>query len=451
LTGLFYLIILNVSMIVMNKIILFLLIIICNNLKLGAQLWTVTEKANMPLRTSNNAVSEGVSNGIPCVFSFAGIDSTKLFSGIHLKSFKYNTVYNIWQQLPDLPDTLGKIACAASIVKNKIYIIGGYHVYANGNEASSNKVHVFDPETNQFLDDATNIPIAIDDQVQCVWRDSLIYVITGWSNTTNIPNVQVFNPSNNSWFAGSSTPNTNVYKAFGAAGVIVGDTIFYYGGASTSNNFPAQKHLRIGIINHQNPADIQWSSTVQHVNNYRSVATTDSLGNVYFFGGSATSYNYNGIAYNGSGGVTPIEQYQYFNSSNPSGISSVTVLLPMDLRGIANVSATKKYIVGGMEQGQLVSNKTLELNFVSALGEKSYQKDELLFEIFPNPSNEFLLIHSNNLCIEYEIIDSQGLEVLTGKLNESNNKINIDNLLPGKYYIRTSALKYPILKFIKTE
>ena len=43
------------------------------------------------------------------------------------------------------------------------------------------------------MPDGADIPKAIDDQVQAVWQDSLIYVITGWSNTTNVVDVQASN------------------------------------------------------------------------------------------------------------------------------------------------------------------------------------------------------------------------------------------------------------------
>ena len=135
----------------------------------------------MPEPVSNNAVTSAYSGDTLCIYSFAGIDTTKSPNGIHNKSFKYNTITQQWFQLPDLPQGLTRIAAGASTINNKIYIIGGYHVFANFNEESLNYVHVFDPETNIFLPDAAPLPTRIDDHVQAVWRDSLIFVITGWS------------------------------------------------------------------------------------------------------------------------------------------------------------------------------------------------------------------------------------------------------------------------------
>jgi hypothetical protein len=95
----------------------------------------------------------------------------------------------------------------------------------------------------------TDLPIPTDDHVQCVWRDSLIYIITGWSNTGNIPNVQIYDPANDTVLSGTPIPNSDDYKAFGASGVIIGDTIYYAGGVNDSWIFTIQPRLRKGIIN----------------------------------------------------------------------------------------------------------------------------------------------------------------------------------------------------------
>lgn len=412
------------------------IILVLISLKINAQQFTVIQLANMPKRVTNNAIVGATVNGVPYVYSFGGLDSTKLFSGITLNSFRYNTQTDAWSQIGNLPDTLGKIASAASAVKNKIYIIGGYHVLSNGNEISSNKVHVYSPENNAFETDAVNIPIPIDDHVQSVWRDSLIYVITGWSNTTNVPNVQIFNPATNNWLSGTSVPNNTIYKTFGAAGVIIGDTIYYYGGASTAVNFPAQNKLRMGIISPTNPINITWSSPSFYQTEYRCAATSDSMGNVYFLGGSAVSYNYNGIAYNGNGGVNPNLNYFYFNKSNPVSWNILSAQLPMDLRGIANISATTKFIVGGMEPGQIVSNKTLklQLNVISNIVEKSLDEDAI---IITNNSEknfiEFDLKEKENQIVRVEGFTIAGKCVLKEGSSSSKFVFDTSKFSKGQY------------------
>ena len=166
----------------------------------------VVPVSKLPKKTTNQAVSEGFIGNKKYLFSFGGLDSTKLYSGIHRSSFRYDIKANSWKEIESLPDTLGKIANAASRIMDTIYIIGGYHVFADGSELSSNKVHRFNIRKNQFMNDGADIPISIDDHVQSIWRNKLIYVITGWSNDKNVPDVQIYDPKQNKWLKGTSVP-----------------------------------------------------------------------------------------------------------------------------------------------------------------------------------------------------------------------------------------------------
>lgn len=325
--------------------------------------WTWTELDTMPFRTANNAVCEAIVNGEEFVYSFGGIDQTKTLTGIHQRSFKYSVTSNSWTEIAPLPDTLGKIAKGASFVNEKIYILGGYHVLPNGNELSSDRVHIYNPALDTYETDGASIPLAIDDHVQAVYKDSLIYVVTGWSNTANRPEVQIYDTYLNQWQAGTSVPNDNFFKAFGASGTIIGDTLYYHGGVSGSFSFVARTYLRKGYINPNDPTDITWEQMVDAPGDAGYRAACSSAGNTMFWiGGAPTAYNYDGIAYNGSGGVDPsarvlhfsLHDYQYNDEvSEPFGV--------MDLRGIAKLSNNRWIICGGMDTNQVVSNRTFLL------------------------------------------------------------------------------------------
>lgn len=343
--------------------------------------WTWTQKADMPFQIANNAVSHGEMSGNPYVFSFGGIDTTKIYTGINKRAFRYDVTNDNWDEIDTLPVVLPLIASSANTVKNKVYLIGGYHVYSNGSETSSDEVIIYDPETDNYLPNGTAIPIPIDDQTQAVWKDSLIYVISGWSNSGNVSSVQIYNPELDTWAAGTSVPDNNNYKVFGSSGFIIGDTIFYYGGASHSGSFPARDRLRKGVINPADPTQITWTLEEDAPNtNYRSACV--SYGdNIFWIGGSETSYNYNGIAYNGSGGVPPaytISRYDaqsqvwYEGAGSPFGV--------MDLRGVGQVDATSWVICGGMEDGQEVSNRTFLLEYDPIVG-TVIEQEKPAFEI----------------------------------------------------------------------
>ncbi len=323
-----------------------------------AQQWTLSPLRPMPQRVSNNAVCEGFINGQPYVYSFAGIDSTKTLQGIHLNSWRYDLLADEWQSLPTLPDTMGKIAAAASRVHNVIYIIGGYHVASNQDEISSDKVHRFEVTTNQFLPDGQPVPVPIDDQVQAVWRDSLIYVISGWSNGSNVSDVQIYHPAQDIWIAGTPLPANESYRSFGSSGTIIGDTIFYFGGARFGFNFPAQANFRKGVIDPNDPTQISWSVSVPNANRkgYRMAAA--QIGHkALWIGGSELTYNFDGLAYSNGAGVPPAHRVVEYDTETGVWSETNPQPLPMDLRGIADLGNGTFVLLGGMLDMQTVSNQ----------------------------------------------------------------------------------------------
>lgn len=370
---------------------------------------SVTEVGKLPVSVSNNAVCEGFIDQQPYLFSFGGIDSTKKNTGIHLKSYRYNIATGKSQRIADLPDTLGKIAAGASQIDNIIYIVGGYHVFSDRSELSSNKVHRYDVANNTYLSDGPNLPTATDDHVQAVWRGKLLYVVTGWSDVSNIALVQVYNPSTNTWAAGTPVPNSDDFKSFGASGSIIGDTIYYFGGASSASGFRIQKTLRKGVINPDQPTEITWtlSTPSTDIKGYRMAATT--VGNtLHWLGGSGKTYNYNGIAYNGSGGVAPTHRDLSIRGDFDQWTENFVTELPMDLRGIAQVNDTVKYLAGGMIDGQTVTHKVYQLTWPSAGLSVPPVQNEL--RIFPNPVQHRLLVETStsNELRHIEVYTAQG-------------------------------------------
>jgi hypothetical protein len=413
----------------------FSLIILLNAFQTKAQSWLVEAVANLPESLTNTSVVEGFNRDTAFVYAFGGLDSTKNYAGIHRRSYRFNPQTRLVQRLPDLPDTLGKIASAASRVKNRLYILGGYHVLANGNEKSSDRVHRFDIANNAFLPDGKPIPLAIDDHVQAVWRDSLIYVITGWSNTANVPNVQIYNASNDVWQAGTAVPNNNTYKSFGATGVILGDTIFYFGGASMGSSFPAQNVLRKGVINPLNPTEITWSSVV-FTPIYRGISTIMDK-TIFVIGGSSTTYNYDGIAYNNTGGVATLGKLTSLNLLNNRTSEQILPILPMDLRGIAVLNDSVRYIIGGMESSQKVSRKILKLTWQATTTSTKGTPQYILrktFKLYPNPASDTLFIEKDERGIadfELRLFSADGRMVA---LYKNPEKLSLKSFGKGIYF-----------------
>lgn len=394
--------------------------------------WTWTELDTMPFRTSNNAVVEADVNGVKHVFSFGGIDSTKLYSGIHQKSARYNTLTGVWDTIASLPDTLGKIAMGASTVNNIIYIFGGYHVLANGNELSSDRVHRYDPDNNVYLSDGAPIPIPIDDQVQCVWRDSLIYLITGWSNTGNKPWVQIYDPYNDSWQVGTATPVNNNFISFGASGAIVGDTIYYNGGAAGNFSFSSRAYLRKGVIDPLDPSQIVWTQEQDNPGDagYRMACSTHD-NQVFWVAGAGIAYNYDGIAYNGTGGVPPLNRILMYATDLLTWDQGLGAPMGMmDFRGIAKLNQDEWIIAGGMEGNQAVSNRSFLLNYSSASNVLEMNLGSV--EVYPVPSTHSIRFINTSLSGVVQIFSNDGKLVASQKMSQ-NQPIDISQLSYGQY------------------
>ncbi|MCH2021833.1 MAG: T9SS type A sorting domain-containing protein [Saprospiraceae bacterium] len=76
------------------------------------------------------------------------------------------------------------------------------------------------------------------------------------------------------------------------------------------------------------------------------------------------------------------------------------------------------------------------------------QNATLEIKIFPIPTNAFIYIeHNSNKCVEYEIISPLGKIVKTGNLNTSLTSINLRDLFPGIYYLKTSGMFFSIVVY----
>ncbi|MBK6368549.1 MAG: T9SS type A sorting domain-containing protein [Flavobacteriales bacterium] len=403
---------------------------------LGAQpVWTWEALPTMPIPTANNAVCSAQVDGVDRIYSFGGITTGLDRSDIHREAFCYDTGTGMWTTLPTVPDTLGKIASAAHVVNGVAYVIGGYHVLAASPfEVSSNKVHRFDLATSTWLIDGSPIPIPIDDHVQAVWRDSLIYVITGWSNNTNVAAVQIYDPGLNAWSVGTAVPNNNLYKVFGGSGTIIGDTIYYYGGASLGSNFPAQDELRIGVIDPLQPMQITWQPALATGRSgYRSACGTWA-GRPFWLGGSSTSYNYDAVAYNGSGIVQPVTTIAWSVSDTPVLELSAAQEPIMDLRGIGEAVDGTFHVCGGIGNGSEVLDTHWRLSVAVGMSEAVAGA----VRIYPVPSSGTVTVVPpyGIGSYDYAVFDGVGRLVLQGRSAGGALQVDLTGRLSGTYTVK---------------
>ena len=157
---------------------------------------------------------------------------------------------------------------------------------------------------------------------------------------------------------------------------------FYLGGAASSFGFPLQPVIRQGEIDPLDPLNITWTDMYidTSLSLYRGAALSID-GIPTWIGGSNNTYNYNGLAYDGSGGVIPSEKIIQYQSDALSSNECSTV--NMDLRGIAWFPEHGElYISGGMGQNQEVSSQLVRLN-ISTLSADYLEYNDHLPKIFP--------------------------------------------------------------------
>ena len=75
----------------------------------------------------------------------------------------------------------------------------------------------------------------------------------------------------------------------------------------------------------------------------------------------------------------------------------------------------------------------------------------LSVSFFPNPVHDLMFIRTDSKLIgsSYQIIDLTGKQVSTGKLESTENQVNISDLNSGIYFLRTTSLKEELFRFIK--
>ncbi len=308
----------------------------------------------LPFPVANNAVAAVQTVDGPAVFSFLGIDSTKAWDGRSSAVLRWDVDAPSWRILQPVPG-VGRLAATAQVVRGKVYLFGGYTVAEDGSERSLPNVDVYDPDADQWSSGAP-IPTPVDDAVSGVWRDSLIYLISGWHDRDNVANVQIYDPASDRWLEGTPIPGTPV---FGHAGGIAGNRIVYLGGARTGSESPRyriEESSWAGEIDPDDPTRIRWRRLPQHPGPalYRAAAAGIDDRRVVFAGGTDNPYNYNGLGYDGVPAEPRTGVFAYdVEAERWLSLPDLSVAT-MDHRGIVVLGAAL-FIVGGMEADQRVS------------------------------------------------------------------------------------------------
>ena len=158
----------------------------------------------LPHPVTNNAVATVVGGGTFAVYSMLGLDSTRQWDGVVNWAFRWTLGDTAWETLPAVPGP-GRLAGTAQAVYGKVFLFGGYTVAEDGSERSVPSVDVFDPASGTWSS-AAPMPLPVDDAVSGVWRDSLVYLISGWHDRDNVADVQIYDPSSDRWRRATPIP-----------------------------------------------------------------------------------------------------------------------------------------------------------------------------------------------------------------------------------------------------
>lgn len=318
----------------------------------------------LPVAHSNNAVAQVMVDGKAVVFSFMGLTAGKTYKDISKQAFAYAEGDSAWKRLQNVPVPEGRLAATAVGLGEAVYLFGGYTVAADGAEVSTLENFRYDARADRY-DPIPAMPVPTDDAVSFVYADRYIYLVSGWHNTGNIRDVQMFDTVDNSWHKATDYPGSPV---FGHAGGIVGNRFVIADGVAVfgtreggDRRFETVNEGWMGTINPNNPAEITYRRLPQLPGrgNYRMGSAGDVEGNrVLFVGGTSNAYNYDGIGYNGEPSKPTAHVFAwdftrdnwvaYQNKPTPS----------MDHRGLVKVGA-RWVTIGGMVGAQQVVGEVL--------------------------------------------------------------------------------------------
>ncbi len=314
-----------------------------------------TVPPDLPLAVTNNAVAGGRAGDRSVWYSMMGIDSTKAWSGISTRAFRWTDGDPTWTELPRVPGTVGRLAATAQIVRGRVYLFGGYTVSATGAERSVPEVDVFDPAIARWTV-AAPIPIPVDDAVSGVYRDSLVYLVSGWHDTDNVAAVQIYDAVRDRWTAGTPFPGTAV---FGHTGGLIDGALLVTDGAKRIPGpvrYALEPQAWLGRIDPEHPTSIVWEKVADHPGppRYRAAGGGCGRSTIVIAGGTANPYNYNGIGYNGAASEPEPGSLAFDVRSKRWRTLPAPPAGTMDHRGLL-VDGVSGWVIGGMAGGQRVT------------------------------------------------------------------------------------------------
>ncbi len=337
----------------------------CAPTQSSGSIWT--EGAPLPVAVTNNATVGMETDSGPFLFSFAGLDTSRTWSGVHSRAFSLDLGREPreWQEIPPVPGP-GRLAATAQAVGSRAFVFGGYTVDEDGDEVSTPNVEIWELESRGWHRGA-DIPVPTDDAVSGV-RGELIYLVSGWHDRGNIAEVQIYDTDADAWTAGTPVPGPPV---FGHAGAVAGNSIVYIDGVRVDSDpraFVLEGSSWRGDIDPADPTSITWRRLAPHPGPPLYRAAAAAWGDwVIFAGGTDNPYNFDGIGYDGVPAQPRTAVFAYNIRTDTWSELTPLPRASMDHRGLA-VAGDTLYLVGGMGREQRVSSRVWMTELSTLLG-----------------------------------------------------------------------------------
>lgn len=304
---------------------------------------------NLPESLSNNSLVGLQSEGGCMLYSMLGIDSSLAKEGVHNRAFRWREGDTQWISLPDVPGP-GRLATNAVALRGEPYLLGGYELGAGTSEISHTSLQRFNLRTGQW-DSLAELPVAIDDAGVVAWMDRYIVVISGWSDTSNVDAVQIYDVENNTWTMGTPFPGIAVFGP--SAAIVDNELVMIDGVGSGITGFSLVNQSYKATLNPDAPTEIVWTDIGQHPGEarYRAAGGTAVDGTLWFHGGTAEAYNYDGLRYDNGQPASPLAStLTYANGVFEVGSVVDKPTATMDHRAMGPCGE-RLFTVGGMSAG----------------------------------------------------------------------------------------------------
>jgi len=320
-----------------------------------------TPLPDLPRPYTNNAVAGLRTSGEQFLFSFMGLGAGRTWQDASASAWFLARSTGVWQPLPEVPGSEGRLAATAVRLRGRIYVIGGYTVAEDGSERSTPEVNALDVGSGTWFELAP-MPVPVDDTVGLAHADRYIYLISGWHDSDNVADVQFYDVETDRWAQATPFPGTPV---FGHAGGVVDGHIVVCDGVQLTGIEPRRYEMSdecwLGVLDDRDPADIDWIRIDAHPGEPRyrmAAAGSAARAMVVFAGGSAIAYNYDGIGYDGRP-AEPSDRVFAFDVVGRRWRELGRLDIPtMDHRGLVWLD-DELFLIGGMRAGQEVTDEVL--------------------------------------------------------------------------------------------